>query len=131
VISARVASATVSRGTIDAIINPETFVPNSPANDTRYLILESINQTSAFSTSAVYPGPSAWKNSDQTNFQANANDIIQWDGSKWNVIFNSATITQPYYITNVYTGVQYVWQNGVWAKSYEGVYDPDNWSLIL
>jgi hypothetical protein len=131
IISATVASSTISRGTIDAIINPETFVPNSPAEDARYLILEGINQTSAFSVSASYDGPRAWKNTNQTNFQANANDIIQWDGVKWNVIFDSTRITQPYYITNVYTGVQYVWQNGSWTKSYEGVYGPAAWSLIL
>jgi len=131
IISAQVGMSVISRGTIDAIVNPETFAPNSPTPDTRYLILENINQISAFSTSASYEGPTAWKNSDQTNFQAHANDIIQWDGEKWNVIFDSTTITQPYYITNVYTGVQYVWQNGAWSKSYEGVYSPSNWSLVL
>ena len=131
IIAARVGSSTVSRGTIDAIVNPETFAPNSPSVDTRYLILENINQVSVFSTSTSYAGPVAWKNSDQTNFQANANDIIQWDGEKWSVIFDSRNITQVYYITNIYTGVQYVWQDGSWTKSYEGVYDPANWSLIL
>jgi hypothetical protein len=131
VISAQVGMSVISRGTVDAIVNPETFAPNFPTPDTRYLILENINQISAFSTSTSYKGPTAWKNSDQTNFQAHANDIIQWDGEKWNVIFDSTTTTQPYYITNVYTGVQYVWQNSVWSKSYEGAYSPSNWSLVL
>lgn len=131
VINAQVGNSTVSRGTIDAIINPETFRPDLPANDTRYLILENINQVSEFAVSASYHGPQAWKNSDQTNFQAHANDIIQWDGVKWNVIFDSTAATQVYYVTNIYTGVQYVWQNDSWTKSYEGAYSPENWNLVL
>jgi hypothetical protein len=119
----------IGRGTIDAIINPETFSPDSPSSDTRYLILEGINQTSQFND-PNFQGPEAWKNLDSSDFQAKANDIIQWDGEKWNILFDSDT-EQIYYITNVYTGVQYIWQNKEWSKSYDGVYSANNWSLVL
>jgi len=119
-----------SRGTIDSIINPETYVPTRPVRGVRYLILEGINQVPEFGTGG-YSGPGAWKNTDGSDFQAAANDIIQWDGSTWSVIFDSTTTTSIYYITNSYTGLQYVWKNGEWSKSFEGVYDPLLWSLVL
>ena len=117
------------RGTVDAVINPQTFNPRPyasngslswPLTDTRYLILEDI----------TYDLP-AWENQDSTYFTATANDIIQWDGAKWNVIFNSATITSPTYITNSRTGIQYAWDGTAWLKSYDGLYDPLNWRLVL
>jgi len=129
-ITAYANSSPISRGTIDAIINPETFSPDSPAIDTRYLILEGINQTDKFGT-LDFQGPVAWQNNDGSDFQANANDIIQWDGERWNVIFDSTSINQIYYITNIYTGVQYIWENSTWSKSYDGVYPPEKWSLVL
>jgi hypothetical protein len=119
-----------SRGTIDAIINPDTFVPNDPSAGTRYLILENINIVPEFGD-PDYNGPAAWKNADNTDFQAYANDIIEWDGSQWTVIFNSLEVTDTTYITNIYTGIQYKWDGESWAKSFEGIYDKDAWRLIL
>jgi hypothetical protein len=130
VVNAVVNGSTIGRGTIDAIVNPETFEPINTAVDTRYLILEGINQNDQFGMQG-YEGPVAWQNNDGSDFQAHMNDIIQWDGEKWNVIFDSVNTQQIYYITNMYTGVQYVWQNGSWTKSYEGVYTPENWTLVL
>jgi hypothetical protein len=109
------------RGYIDAIINPQTFDPIDVASGTRYLILEDIIDTSMNDS-----GRSAWN-----NFVAHANDIIEWNGTTWSVIFesrNTATIT---YITNSYTSIQYKWDGTQWSKSYEGVYDKENWRLIL
>ena len=118
------------RGTIDAIINPETFNPSGRATGTRYLILEDINVNSSFDT-VGYDGPDAWKNVDGSDFQAYANDIIEWDGSTWNIVFNSLEVSDTTYITNSYTGVQYKWSNGSWSKSFEGLYDKALWRLIL
>jgi hypothetical protein len=119
---------TYTRGTINAIINPTTFNPGENiAVDTRYLILEDIGD---FRTPDGQ-GPLAWRNSDDTDFHAKANDIIQWDGIRWNIIFDSTTTTTSIYITNSYTGIQYKWDSEAWTKSYEGVYDPGSWRLIL
>ena len=112
------------RGTVDAIVNPETFNPNNPTAGTRYLILENIVTTSS-------NGPSAWLNSNGSAFIANANDIIQWDGSSWTVVFNSQEVAAVTYITNIYTGVQYKWDGEAWSKSFEGIYDKDAWRIIL
>jgi hypothetical protein len=118
------------RGTVDAIIDPERFNPSGKTSGIRYLILEDINQNAAFGTTG-YDGPDAWKNADGSDFQAHANDIIEWDGSQWNIIFDSNTETDLTYITNAYTGVQYKWAEGSWSKSFEGLYDKSLWRLIL
>ena len=118
------------RGSVDAVINPETFNPGTVARGTRYLILEDINNNSLFGTPG-YSGPVAWKNFTGSDFQAFANDIIEWDGGFWNTIFNSAATTSVIYITNSYTNTQYKWENKSWSKSYEGVYSSSLWRLIL
>ncbi len=102
-------------GYINAIINPQTYNPGSPAAGTRYLILENI-----------VTDTDAWG-----SFEANANDIISWDGSTWTVVFDSQNVTDETYITNSYTGIQYRWDGEQWLKSFEGVYDKEKWRLIL
>ncbi len=119
------------RGSIDAIINPETYnPPNDIISGTRFLILENLNINTSFNDPG-YDGPDAWKNLDGTDFQAYANDIIEWDGSKWNIIFDAAETETVTYITNSYTGIQYKWENQQWSKSFEGIYDKALWRLIL
>lgn len=118
------------RGTVDAIINPETHDPRGVAAGTRYLILEDINVNDKFGTPG-YDVPGAWKNSDSSDFQAHANDIIEWNGTNWVIIFNSTSASGTVYITNSYTGTQYKWNEGSWSKVYEGVYDKKLWRLIL
>jgi len=117
-------TSTYTRGTVNAIINPLTFNPGVSSVDTRYLILEDISSTDA-------DGPSAWKNNDGTDVVASANDIIQWNGVKWDIIFNSAEVTDIVYITNSYTGTQYKWDDGQWSKSIDGMYYPGEWRLVL
>jgi hypothetical protein len=120
----------LGRGTVDAVINPETFNPGNTESGTRYLILEDININDKFGTPG-YKGPDAWKDAVGNDFQAHANDIIEWSSGKWNIVFNSTTENNIIYITNSYTNIQYKWENGAWSKSYEGVYNNKLWRLIL
>jgi hypothetical protein len=122
-------SIVAGRGTVDAVINPETYIPNNLVPGTRYLILEDININTLFGTPG-YSGPAAWKNANLTDFQAHGNDIIEWDGLQWNIILDSTTNKTKTYITNSYTGTQYKWTDA-WSKSYEGIYSAKLWSLIL
>ena len=140
------------RGTVDAIIDPTTFNPRPqdsteadglgwPAADIRYLILEDIlggaqgrewvELDSNGDPVREHQGVRAWANRDLTPFTARANDVIQWDGVKWNRILKSDEVTDMTYITNSRTGVQYVWDGEVWMKSYEGIYGPGKWRLVL
>jgi hypothetical protein len=116
-----------SRGTIDAIIDPTTFKPGMLAVDTRYLILSDINAE----LPDDYAGPVAWRNLDGSAFVAGANDIIQWDGVRWQIIFDSSADSDPVYVTNTYTGIQYKWDSVDWVKSFEGVYGLKDWRMVL
>lgn len=77
-------------------------------------------------------GPSAWKNADNSDFIANTNDVIEWNGSEWAVVFNAAATTDTIvYLTNIYTNVQYKWDGISWRKSFEGEYPRGTWRLEL
>jgi hypothetical protein len=63
---------------------------------------------------------------------AKANDIIEWNGTAWNVIFAHAQFPHTMvWQTNIYTGVQYLWNGVSWVKSFEGEYRPGSWRLEL
>jgi hypothetical protein len=77
-------------------------------------------------------GPAAWKNSDGSDFIANTNDIIEWTGTKWRVIFDSTMSNNIIrYLTNIYTNVQYRWNGVSWVKSFEGEYLKGYWRILL
>jgi len=126
----------VSRGTIDAIINPQTFNPHTTEGenvDLRYLILEDVVLNQGEGVTEAWTGVGTPPPNDNSVVAtiAHANDIIQWDGFRWWVLFDSANVTTTTYITNAYTNIQYKWDGSQWSKSYEGVYTNENWRLIL
>jgi hypothetical protein len=121
-----------ARGTVDAIVNPETFNPTTKTAGIRYIILENINIVPEYGESE-YSGPVAWKNSDNSDPQLYANDIVLWSGTAWVTIFSSSHAVDITYITNTYTGVHYKWDptQQQWSKSFEGIYDRAAWRLVL
>lgn len=121
---------TRSPGTFDAIIDPQKIAPghgmeNVVAGD-RFLIVEDIGAVNN------EDGPDAWKSTSGVDFVALANDIIEWDGNQWNIIFDASQEADTLiYQTNIYTGVQYMWNGIMWAKSFEGDYKVGQWRLKL
>ena len=122
--------ATLPANTLDAvtaIIDPYNVTVNSdilsPAVGTRYLILNPIGAVNST------PAP-AWAGTSGTNLVANANDIIEWNGSYWTVSFDSVR-SGVQYVSNLTTTVQYRWTGQEWTKSYEGMYNSGYWSLVL
>jgi hypothetical protein len=113
------------RSSIDAIIDPLTYNPKNVANGIRYLILNSIGDPTNTT------GPLGWKNSDTTDFYANENDIIEWDGSNWNIVFPASTVSDIAYTRNLKTGTQYKWDGEVWTKSFDGEYMAGLWRIAL
>ena len=74
-------------------------------------------------------GPDAWKNLDGSDFAAFANDIVEWDGSRWHIVFDASATSTVTYTTNLNTGTQYKWQDKEWVLSYEGEYPDGTWRL--
>lgn len=121
---------TSSPGTFDAIIDPQKVYPGHGMQDVvagdRFLIVEDIGDIGNID------GPDAWKSTSGSDFVAKANDIIEWNGNQWNVIFAAAQESDTLiYQTNIYTGVQYVWNGVHWAKSFEGDYPKGLWRIEL
>lgn len=137
------ATRPASPGTFDAIVDPTRVGPNhglaAPVAGTRYLIVESINTSPNVDGTVgdtpytfAYDGPDAWKGTDGSDPVAYENDIIEYNGIKWVVVFNAAqSADQLVYQTNIYTGVQYKWNGQSWIKSFEGEYRAGTWRLEL
>jgi hypothetical protein len=113
---------------VDYIIDPTKTFPASKTQGTRVLLLGPIGAT------GNTDGADAWKNLDNSDVVASENDIIEWSGSAWSVIFDaSATVnnTTVTYITNLNTGVQYRWNGEEWLLSVEGLYPQGTWRVAL
>lgn len=91
---------------------------------TRFLVLGDINtlKNTDFAT--------AWS-PNGIPVVAHANDIIQYDGNRWQVTLDSPNHQNREYITNLTTGIQYKWDGQEWLKSYEGVYREARWRIVL
>ena len=76
-------------------------------------------------------GPAAWENSNGTDFIASANDIIEWNGSSWSIVFDASATEDITFVTNLNTGVQYKWTGEDWLLSYEGEYRKGTWRIVL
>ncbi len=105
---------------VDKIIDARANYPGdgtlaAAVTDQRYLITEDISAT----------GHPNWA------VDAESNDIIQYDGTKWSVVFDASTITDNRYVTNSNTSKQYRWHESSWISSYEGIYNPGYWRLSL
>jgi hypothetical protein len=109
---------------VSAIVDPLISGPGAglpmAVTGTRYLVLEDIGNAN----NAV-PAES-WG-----IVTAQANDIIEYTGAQWQVVFEAAAATNVQFVTNVTTGIQYRWTGTAWVKSYEGLYPGGEWSLVL
>lgn len=116
---------------VNSIINPHNKGPKDIAGDIehglpaaevgqRYLLVESL------------VGSSAWG-----SVSANANDIIECvsvdsNGTgTWVVSFDSFSETVVQYVTNLTSGVQYRYADGIWMKSFEGWYAEGDYSIVI
>ena len=115
-----------SRTSIDYIINPVSFNPSSiKVSGLRLLLLEDLGDDTATNI------PVAWQNADGTGIVASANDIIEWNGTKWNIVFDASAATAVTYTTNLNTSVQYRFNDNEWLKSVDGDYPVGSWRIEL
>tara|TARA_B110000977_G_scaffold191792_1_gene264426 strand:+ start:3408 stop:4886 length:1479 start_codon:yes stop_codon:yes gene_type:complete len=118
------------RNKIDYIINPYKTNPTDlKSGNPRILILDSIN-TSANVGEVEYDGPDGWKNDNGSDFVASANDIVEWDGTAWHIVFNASDEDSTVvYTTNLNTGKQYKYDNDEWTLAFDGEYPNGTWRL--
>ena len=114
---------------VNAVINPLLSGPGqglpAAALGQRYLLTEDTGDFSGAS-------PVAWQGTSEETLVAQANDIIEYDGFRWQVVFyRDSSPNNVQYVTNLTTGIQYKWIDDAWIKSYEGLYPGGQWSLVL
>ena len=125
---------------VDAVVNPlhsgpgvvtgKTTFPSAVAGQ-RYLLTEGTGHIDNVDSDDIVQ---SWKGTDNSQLIANTNDIIEYDGSKWNVVFDSSEnteVTDVEYVTNITTGLQYKWTGSQWLRSYEGIYSGGEWAIVL
>jgi hypothetical protein len=116
---------------IDAIVDPTkssaVSLAQAAVNGTRYLIL---NDIGSYDNAPGNDAP-IWRGTDGAQLIAHANDIIQYNGTRWTVSFDSQTNDTLQYVSNLNTGTQYKWANQQWVKSYEGEYKEGLWTLVI
>ena len=110
-----------SPGTFDAIIDPLTYNPTSPTVGMRLLVIDDIGNAGNAVPAA------AWG-----TLVAKTNDIIEWTGSAWHVIFHASQNSDTMlYQTNIYTNIQYLWDGISWNKSFDGDYRAGQWRIVV
>ena len=111
-------------GSVDFIVDPTKFDPKDVKQmGKRLLLLKGIG------SSDNVDGADAWKGDSNIDLVAGENDIVEWNGTNWQVIFDASTTTDLTHITNLNTGVQYKWNGTEWLLSFEGEYRKGTWKI--
>jgi hypothetical protein len=117
---------------VTAVIDPLRSGPGTglavPDVGQRYLLVNGIGDVD--NDPASYAD--AWKGLGGEQLVADADDIVEWNGTQWIVDFDaSAEVGNVEYVTNLTTQIQYVWSKTFWVKSYEGEYVSGKWQLVI
>lgn len=117
---------------ITAVIDPLVSGPGSglvaAARGQRYLLTQ---DTGNWDNPGL-TNPDAWEGVNGQPLVAHANDIVEYDGSAWEVSFDSTSSPDNIqYVTNETTEIQYRWTGSAWVKSYQGLYPGGQWTLVL
>jgi hypothetical protein len=117
---------------INAVIDPLLSGPGAglpvAAAGQRYLLTQN---TGSYSN-PNQTNPDAWEGQAGQPLVARRNDIIQYDGTRWQISFDSGSSPDNIqYVTNLTTELQYRWTGTAWVKSYQGLYPGGAWSLTL
>jgi hypothetical protein len=117
---------------INAVIDPIASGPGAglavAALGQRYLFTQA---TGSYANPGL-TNPDSWSGTDGQPLVAHANDIVEYDGDRWAVVFDSASSpANMQYVTNITTELQYRWTGTTWVKSYQGLYPGGQWTLVL
>lgn len=109
---------TNTKNPVDGVINPTKIAPGlglpPAAAGQRYIVVVS-------PTDIVEWG----------GLDAEAEDIIEFNGTNWVVSFDASATTTTEYVLNTASGHQLAFMDGQWILSYEGIYQPGYWRLLV
>lgn len=103
---------------VNGIIDPTRSSPGNgnipaPSAGQRYLLTAAVVQTGQWGT-----------------VTANANDIIEYNGSDWIVSFNAAAVTASAYTTNANTMQKLFFNGSDWILAVEGIFEQGMWRIV-
>lgn len=120
---------------ITAIIDPSQSGPGTgliaAVLGQRYLITQDIGNAVNFDGADAWKGLGYSLDTSAGDVIAYANDIIEYDGDRWIVSFDSSAVTTTNYVTNTTTNIQYTWNGSSWLKSWQGPYPEGEWRIII
>ena len=119
-------------GPINAVIDPLVSGPGAglPAATTgqRYLFTQ---DTGSYANPGL-TNPDAWEGTSGQPLVAHANDIVEYDGTRWQIAFDrTSSPDNMQYVTNLTSELQYRWTGTAWVKSYQGIYTGGSWTIVL
>jgi hypothetical protein len=79
----------------------------------RYLLTEAVPQSGLWGTVV-----------------ADANDIIEYNGSSWIVSFDASAVNAPAYTTNANTMVKLYYTGTEWVVAIEGLFEQGYWRIV-
>lgn len=109
---------TNTKNPVDGVINPTKIAPGAglpvAAAGQRYIVVVSPTDIAEWG-----------------GLVAEAEDIIEYNGSSWVVSFDASATTTTEYVLNTASGHQLAFMDGQWILSYEGIYQPGYWRLLV
>jgi len=130
----------------NVLVNATKVPSNDPDANLKLLLQNSVSvgDKIRYKVYYNYDGADAWAEylpnqpllakNKVSELVAAASDIIQWDGVKWNVLFDSSnpnSVLGDFVIVNSTTGIQYRWDGEQWIRSFEGEYRSGFWRFTL
>ena len=117
---------------INAVIDPLVSGPGAglpaAAIGQRYLFTQNTGSYNNPGTT----NPDAWEGTSREPLIARANDIVEYDGTRWLISFDrTSSPDNMQYVTNLTSELQYRWTGTAWVKSYQGLYTGGSWTLVL
>ena len=113
-----------------SVFDPSTTIINKEQLNIgdSYLLLDNINQnTKEYGTIYISGLPTNYG-----DYGAYKDDIIKWDGEKWNIIFSAMNNSDnTVYYTNSNNGDYLTFIEGMWRMSIDAVYAPGYWRIDL
>lgn len=116
---------------IDSIVDPYSVnvdaILTNVAAGTRYMLVDDIG------SNENVEGAIAWRGQDGSDLIAHSGDIVEYNGTKWEVVFDSRVASSTEYLTNIKSNTQYKWDSdaNTWVKSIEGIYRGGQWGINL
>jgi hypothetical protein len=121
---------TLSSGPVTEIIDPSKVYPGNglPVAQAgqRYLLLSSqyTNGEEPAIPQDIPQGSTVWG-----GVHAYVNDIIEFNGTNWIIVFDSSESASPVYVRNVADGQHYKFDGVEWLYTYLGEYNPGYWRI--